>query len=48
MPLEELFWLPIGLIAHDRGFKQFLFGMLLAGGKLDALLTISGIEVTSL
>ena len=45
MLAEKLFWRHIGLVAHDRCFKQLLFGMLPAGGKRAPLYSTNGIEV---
>ena len=45
MPPEELLWRHIGLIAHDRFFKQLLFGVLPAGGKRAPLYSMKGKEV---
>ena len=39
MQLEELLERHIGLVAHDRLFKQLLFGVLLGLGKLAPLAT---------
>ena len=36
-PSEGLLWRHIGLVIHDRFFKQLLFGVLLAAGKLAPL-----------
>ena len=43
-PSEELRWRHMGLVAHDRFFKQLLFGMLPAVGKLAPLYSMCTIE----
>ena len=45
MPLSEVPLRHIGLVAHDRFFKQLLFGMLSAGGNLAPLYNVSMIGV---
>ena len=45
MPPGELLWRHIGLVAHDRCFKQLLFGVLPAGGKLAPLSSMSVVGI---
>ena len=37
MPSEELLGRLAGIVSHDRCFKQLLFGVLFAAGKLAPL-----------